>query len=43
MYEMIKDFFFFDPEQFRNLSQIKGVSFQGLSNFLPQGWHFIYF
>jgi len=37
MDEMIKDFFFFDPEQFRNLSQIKSVSFQGFSNFFPQG------
>jgi len=37
MYEMIKDFSFFDAEQFRNLPQIKKVSFQGLSNSLPQG------
>jgi len=35
MLEMIKDFSFFNPEQFRNLPQIKAFPFQGLSNFLP--------
>jgi len=37
MVEVIKNFFFFDPEQFRNLPQIKKVSFQGFGNLLPQG------
>ena len=36
MLEMIKDFSFFNPEQFRNLSQIKTFPFQGFSNLLPQ-------
>jgi hypothetical protein len=36
MLEMIKGFSFFNPEQFRNLSQIKTLSFQGFSNLLPQ-------
>jgi hypothetical protein len=36
MLEMIKGFSFFNPEQFRNLSQIKAFPFQGLSNLLSQ-------
>ena len=36
MTEMIKRFSFLDPEQFRNLSQIKTFLFQDLSNPLPQ-------
>jgi hypothetical protein len=36
MLEMIKRFSFLDPEQFRNLSQIKTFPFQGFSNPLPQ-------
>jgi hypothetical protein len=41
MLEMIKGFSFFNPEQFRNLSQIKTFPFQGFSNLLPQGQHFL--
>jgi len=37
MVEMIKNFFFFDPEQLRNLAQVKRFSFQGFRNLLPQG------
>jgi len=36
MLEMIKDLSFFNPEQFRNLSQIKTFPFQDFSNLLPQ-------
>jgi len=36
MLKMIKDFSFFNPEQFRNLLQIKTSLFQGFSNLLPQ-------
>jgi len=36
MIEMIKSFFFFDPEQLRNLPQVKRISFQGFGNLLPQ-------
>lgn len=34
--EMIKGLSFFNPERFRNLSQIKTFPFQGFSNLLPQ-------
>jgi hypothetical protein len=37
MLKMIKDFSFFNPEQFRNLLQIKTLLFQDFSNLLPQG------
>ncbi len=39
MHEMIENFFFFDPEQFRNLSQVQKVFSQCLSNLLPQSGH----
>jgi hypothetical protein len=41
MLEMIKDFSFFDSEQFRNLSQIKTFPFQSFGNLLPQSQHFL--
>jgi hypothetical protein len=41
MLEMIKDFSFFNPEQFRNLSQIKTFPFQDFSNLLSQSYHFL--
>jgi hypothetical protein len=39
MLKMIEDFFFFDPEQFRNLECIKTFRFQSFGNLLPQGEH----
>jgi hypothetical protein len=35
MLEMIKGLSFFNPEHFRNLSQIKTFPFQGFSNLFP--------
>ena len=43
MLEMIKGFSLFNPEQFRNLSQIKTFPFQDFSNLLPQSQHLFYF
>jgi hypothetical protein len=36
MLKMIKGLSFFNPEHFRNLSQIKTFPFQGFSNLFPQ-------
>ena len=36
MLEMIKGLSFFNPEHFRNLSQIKTFPFKGFSNLFPQ-------
>ena len=37
MLKMVKNLSFFNPKQFRNLSQIKIFLFQGFGNLLPQG------
>jgi hypothetical protein len=36
MLKMIEGFSFFNPEHFRNLSQIKTFPFKGFSNLFPQ-------
>jgi len=40
MLQVIKNFFFPDPEDLGNLPQVEGTCLQRPGNFLPQGQHF---